>query len=135
MAGHVAPPVVEEEIEGAAVLYLEGYLYDPETPRYAMLKAIDIARRAGRKVAFSLSDTFCIERHRDGFNALIDGGKIDILFANQAEIEMLAGVAHLDSAIDLSGGAKAGNATAAAGIRWSARSPCRWARASLASSR
>jgi sugar/nucleoside kinase (ribokinase family) len=51
-------------------------------------------------VAFTLSDTFCIERHRDGFNALIDCGKIDILFANQAEIEMLAGVAHLDSAVE-----------------------------------
>jgi sugar/nucleoside kinase (ribokinase family) len=58
-----------------------------------------VARNAGRKVAFTLSDTFCVDRHRDGFNALIDGGKIDILFANQAEIEALAGVAHLDSAV------------------------------------
>ena len=65
-----------------------------------MIRAIEVARSAGRKVAFSLSDTFCIERHRDGFNALIDGGKIDILFANQPEIEMLAGVPHLDSAVE-----------------------------------
>jgi len=90
----------EQQIRDAAAIYLEGYLWDPETPRYAMVRAIEIARSAGRKVAFSLSDTFCIERHRDGFNALIDGGKIDLLFANQAEIEMLAGVAHLDSAIE-----------------------------------
>jgi len=90
----------EEQIRGAGAIYLEGYLWDPETPRYAMIRAIEIARSAGRKVAFSLSDTFCIERHRDGFNALIDGGKIDLLFANQAEIEMLAGIPHLDSAVE-----------------------------------
>src|SRR3954469_2335891 len=90
----------EEQIRGSAILYLEGYLWDPETPRYAMVRAIELARSAGRKVAFSLSDTFCIERHRDGFNALIDGGKIDLLFANQAEIEMLAGVPHLETAVD-----------------------------------
>jgi sugar/nucleoside kinase (ribokinase family) len=64
-----------------------------------MIRAIEIARQAGRKVAFTLSDTFCIERHRNGFNELIDGGRIDILFANQAEIEMLASVPHLDSAV------------------------------------
>jgi sugar/nucleoside kinase (ribokinase family) len=90
----------EQQIRDSAAIYLEGYLWDPETPRYAMIRAIEVAREAGRKVAFSLSDTFCIERHRDGFNALIDGGKIDLLFANQAEIEMLAGIPHLDSAID-----------------------------------
>src|SRR5215213_7308954 len=90
----------EQQIRDSAAIYLEGYLWDPETPRYAMIRAIEIARAAGRKVAFSLSDTFCIERHRDGFNALIDGGKIDILFANQAEIEMLAGVPHLETAVE-----------------------------------
>src|SRR4051812_576432 len=89
----------EAQIEAAAILYLEGYLWDPETPRYAMIKAIDIARRAGRKVAFTLSDTFCIDRHRDGFNGLIDGGKVDILFANEAEIEALAGIPHFESAV------------------------------------
>jgi sugar/nucleoside kinase (ribokinase family) len=51
-------------------------------------------------VAFTLSDSFCIDRHRDGFNALIDGGKIDILFANEAEIQSLAGVPHFDTAVD-----------------------------------
>jgi sugar/nucleoside kinase (ribokinase family) len=91
----------EQQLRDAAAIYLEGYLWDPETPRYAMIRAIEVAREAGRKVAFSLSDTFCIERHHDGFNALIDGGKIDLLFANQAEIEMLAGVPHLDSAVEV----------------------------------
>ncbi len=89
----------EEQIRDSAILYLEGYLWDPETPRYAMVRAIEVAREAGRKVAFTLSDTFCVDRHRDGFNQLLDGGRIDILFANQAEIEALAGVAHLDSAV------------------------------------
>jgi sugar/nucleoside kinase (ribokinase family) len=64
-----------------------------------MVKAIDIARRAGRKVAFTLSDTFCIDRHRDGFNQLLDEGKIDILFANEAEIRMLAGTDDFEAAV------------------------------------
>jgi sugar/nucleoside kinase (ribokinase family) len=89
----------ETQIAGAKVIYLEGYLWDPETPRYAMIKAIDIARNAGRKVAFTLSDTFCIDRHRDGFNGLIDGGRIDLLFANEAEIQALAGLPHFESAV------------------------------------
>ncbi|GAA4752309.1 adenosine kinase [Sphingomonas daechungensis] len=89
----------EDQIRAARILYLEGYLWDPETPRYAMVRAIEVARDAGRKVAFTLSDTFCVDRHRDGFNELLDSGRIDILFANQAEIEALAGVAHLESAV------------------------------------
>ena len=98
--GTPASALDETQIKDAGAIYLEGFLWDPETPRYAMIRAIEVARSAGRKVAFSLSDTFCIERHRDGFNALIDGGKIDILFANQPEIEMLAGIPHLDSAVE-----------------------------------
>jgi sugar/nucleoside kinase (ribokinase family) len=89
----------ERQIADSAVIYLEGYLWDPETPRYAMIRAIEVARSAGRKVAFTLSDTFCIDRHRDGFNALIDEGRIDILFANEAEIQALAGIAHLETAV------------------------------------
>jgi sugar/nucleoside kinase (ribokinase family) len=64
-----------------------------------MVKAIDIARRAGRKVAFTLSVTFCIDRHRDGFNQLLDNKRIDILFANEAEIKMLAGAGDFDVAV------------------------------------
>ena len=89
----------EEQIRGSAILYLEGYLWDPETPRYAMIRAIEVAREAGRKVAFTLSDIFCVDRHRDGFNKLLDERRIDILFANQAEIEALAGVPHLETAV------------------------------------
>lgn len=90
----------EQQIAGAAILYLEGYLWDPETPRYAMVRAIELAREAGRKVAFTLSDTFCIDRHRDGFNQLIDQGRIDILFANEAEILMLTGATSCELAVE-----------------------------------
>jgi sugar/nucleoside kinase (ribokinase family) len=89
----------EEQIRSAAILYLEGYLWDPETPRSAMVKAIDLAREAGRSIAFSLSDLFCVDRHRDGFAGLIDGGRVDILFANEAEILALAGVSDLEAAL------------------------------------
>jgi sugar/nucleoside kinase (ribokinase family) len=89
----------EQQIRESAILYLEGYLWDPETPRYAMVRAIEVAREAGRKVAFTLSDMFCVDRHRDGFNQLLDQRRIDILFANQAEVEALAGVAHLENAV------------------------------------
>ncbi|PWG03138.1 adenosine kinase [Sphingosinicella humi] len=88
-----------DQIEGAAILYLEGYLWDPEEPRWAMIKAIDIARNARRKVAFTLSDSFCIARHKDGFNQLIDSGKIDILFANEEEIKALSGEADFGAAV------------------------------------
>ena len=87
------------QIEAAAILYLEGYLWDPEEPRWAMIKAIDIARAAGRRVAFTLSDSFCIARHRDGFNQLIDDGKIDILFANEEEIKSLSGEDEFEAAV------------------------------------
>jgi sugar/nucleoside kinase (ribokinase family) len=99
-AQHLPASALDEaQIRVSAVLNLEGYLWDPETPRYAMLRAIEVARLAGRKIAFTLSDTFCIDRHRDGFNQLIDGGKIDILFANEAEIQALAAIPHLESAV------------------------------------
>ena len=99
-AQHLPKAALDEaQIRDSAILYLEGYLWDPETPRYAMIRAIEVAREAGRKIAFTLSDTFCVERHRDGFNQLIGAGRVDILFANQAEIEALAGVAHLESAV------------------------------------
>ncbi|HEY0085224.1 MAG TPA: adenosine kinase [Allosphingosinicella sp.] len=89
----------ESQVRDAAILYLEGYLWDPETPRAAMERAIAVAHEAGRRVAFTLSDSFCVDRHRDGFNQLIDDGKVDILFANEAEIVSLTGEADFDSAV------------------------------------
>jgi sugar/nucleoside kinase (ribokinase family) len=94
----------EEQVRSASILYLEGYLWDPETPRAAMERAIDVAREAGRKVAFTLSDSFCIARHRDGFNALIDSGRIDILFANEDEILGLTGAQDFEAAVTSAAG-------------------------------
>ena len=86
-------------VADAAILYLEGYLWDPAEPRAAMEAAIAASRDAGRKVAFTLSDTFCVDRHRDGFWALINMGKIDILFANEAELAAMTGSDDLDSGL------------------------------------
>src|SRR4051812_6298801 len=82
----VDPAIVAE----AKILYLEGYLWDPEGPRAAMYKAMDAARDAGTKVAFTLSDSFVVDRHRDNLWELFRQGRIDILFANEAEIMSLA---------------------------------------------
>ncbi len=86
-------------IASAAILYLEGYLWDPEQPRAAMRAAIAAAKGAGRQVAFTLSDAFCIARHRADFRALIEGGQIDILFANEAEILSLNEAEDFDAAV------------------------------------
>ncbi len=81
----------EAAIADAAILYLEGYLWDPEEPRSAMRRAIEVARNAGRKVAFTASESFVIERHGDDFRALLDDGLIDILFVNEHELATLTG--------------------------------------------
>ena len=86
-------------IADAAILYLEGYLWDPEEPRAAMRAAIEVARKAGRKVAFTLSDVFCIARHGDDFRKLLADGLIDILFANEAELVALAEVEGFEDAV------------------------------------
>jgi len=88
-----------DKIRSAAILYLEGYLWDPEEPRAAMRVAIDAARGAGRKVALTLSDAFCIERHRADFLGLIEAGLIDILFANESEILSLNETEDFDAAV------------------------------------
>jgi len=87
------------EVAAAGIVYLEGYLWDPPVPRAAMEKAIDAAHAAGRKVAFTLSDTFCVDRHRDGFWQLLNDGKVDILFGNESEIASMAEENDLDTAI------------------------------------
>ena len=86
-------------IAAASILYLEGYLWDPEEPRKAMRRAIAAARNAGRKVAFTLSDAFVISRHGDDFRALIEAGEIDILFANEHELAALTGLDDFDTGL------------------------------------
>jgi sugar/nucleoside kinase (ribokinase family) len=82
--------VEPEAIAAAKIVYLEGYLWDPEAPRAAMYKAMDAARSTGTSVAFTLSDSFVVHRHRKDLMKLLEEQQIDILFANQAEIEALA---------------------------------------------
>jgi len=75
----------ETVIAASAVTYLEGYLFDPPAAQAAFAEAAKMSRAAGQKTALSLSDAFCVDRHRDGFRRLIASG-VDILFANEAEI-------------------------------------------------
>ena len=100
-ASQFLPPAALDEaaIAAAKVLYLEGYLWDPEEPRAAMRRAIAAARGAGRQVAFTLSDAFVIDRHGDDFRALIAEGQIDILFANHVELAALTGEADFDAGL------------------------------------
>ena len=75
-------------IEAARIVYLEGYLFDRADAKAAFRKAATLARQAGRKVALTLSDGFCVDRHRAEFKTLI-ASQVDILFANESEITSL----------------------------------------------
>jgi len=85
-------------ITGATITYLEGYLWDAPAAKEAFLAAARKAHDAGNKVALSLSDPFCVDRHRDSFVDLI-GGHVDILFANEHEICSLYRVEAFDRAL------------------------------------
>ena len=90
-AQRLAPDVIDPaRVADARILYLEGYLWDPEEPRATMVKAIEAARAAGTKVAFTLSDSFVVDRHRANLWDLFRERQVDILFANEAEIMSLA---------------------------------------------
>jgi fructokinase len=75
-------------VASAAITYLEGYLFDPPAAQAAFRKAARIAHASGRQVALSLSDAFCVDRHRSAFRELV-AGEVDILFANETEITSL----------------------------------------------
>jgi sugar/nucleoside kinase (ribokinase family) len=90
--------VDEAVISGSQVTYLEGYLWDRPTAKEAFIKAARVAHAAGRKVSLTLSDSFCVERHRDSFLSLIDS-HVDLLFANEAEIKALYQVDDFDTAV------------------------------------
>jgi sugar/nucleoside kinase (ribokinase family) len=85
-------------VEASAVTYLEGYLWDPPRAKNAFRKAVEIAHNAGRKVALTLSDSFCVDRYRDEFCALVAGGA-DIVFANETELLSLYGVDTFDEGL------------------------------------
>ena len=90
--------VDEEAVTAAQVIYLEGYLWDLPPAKQAFLKAARVAHEAGRKVALTLSDPFCVDRHRESFLELIEG-HVDLLFANEAEITALYQVSEFDQAL------------------------------------
>lgn len=79
----------ETQTASAKIIYLEGYLWDPQDAKEAFRKAISIAHKNGNKVAFTLSDSFCVDRYRDEFLHLIRSGDIDLLFANEHELKSL----------------------------------------------
>lgn len=96
---HLSPGDIDEAVVSAAkVTYLEGYLWDPPLAKQAFKKAAQIARAAGRLVSITLSDSFCVDRHRDSFLELIRND-IDIVFANEKEITSLYQVEHFDEAL------------------------------------
>lgn len=85
-------------VAGAAVTYLEGYLWDPPEAKEAFRTAARIAHDAGRRVALSLSDRFCVDRHRKEFRDLVEG-HVDILFGNEDEFVALYEATDFDGAV------------------------------------
>ena len=86
-------------VASAKVTYVEGYLWDPPEAKKAVLKAFDAARAAGREVSITLSDSFCVGRYRDEFRDLVRN-KVDIVFANEAEITSLYEVKSFEEAME-----------------------------------
>jgi sugar/nucleoside kinase (ribokinase family) len=90
---------IDEALVGSArITYLEGYLYDEPHAKEAFHRAADIAHEAGRKVALSLSDAFCVVRHREAFLDLV-ANRVDILFANETELLALFETNDIEAAL------------------------------------
>jgi sugar/nucleoside kinase (ribokinase family) len=99
IAGLLGPDDIDEQVVASAdIVFAEGYLWDVDTAKDAIVKAMDHARAAGNRTALTLSDSFCVGRFRDEFKELIDK-HIDILFANEAEILSLYEVDDFDTAM------------------------------------
>jgi sugar/nucleoside kinase (ribokinase family) len=89
-----------DAIAAAQLIYLEGYLWDPPRAKEAFLKAAKIAHGAGRDVALTLSDAFCVDRYRAEFLDLIRNGTVDLVFANENELRSLYETADFDTALN-----------------------------------
>ena len=87
------------EVAAAQIVYLEGYLWDPKDAKDAFVKASTIAHGAGRQVALTLSDAFCVDRYRGEFVELMRKGTVDIVFANESELHSLYETSDFDSAL------------------------------------
>jgi adenosine kinase len=88
-----------DQISASAIVYLEGYLWDPKSAKEAFVKAATIAHQAGRQVALTLSDSFCVDRYRDEFLELMRKGTVDLVFANEAELHSLYQTSDFDTAL------------------------------------
>ena len=98
---YLSPPDVDEAlVKAAKVIYLEGYMWDRPAAKSAFQKAGTIAREAGRRVALTLSDSFCVDRFRGEFIDLMRSRIVDTIFANTDEILSLYETPHLDEALD-----------------------------------
>ena len=86
-------------IAQAGITYLEGYLWDPQDAKEAFVKAAAAAHKAGRQVALTLSDAFCVDRYRNEFLDLMRKGTVDIVFANESELKSLYQTADFHAAI------------------------------------
>ena len=86
-------------VKQTKVLYLEGYLWDSPAAKRAFIAGAEVCRAAGGQVALSLSDGFCVDRHRDSFLELVNG-HVDVLFANEAEIKSLYETDNFDTALE-----------------------------------
>jgi len=93
-----ATDVPEDLVAAAKITYLEGYLWDQAPAKEAFLKAAKVAHSAGQRVALSLSDPFCVDRHRESFRDLV-AHHVDLLFANESEITSLYQVSDFDAAL------------------------------------
>ena len=87
------------QVAASAILYLEGYLWDPKNAKEAFVKASTIAHDAGRQVALTLSDSFCVDRCRGEFLDLMRNGTVDLIFANEAELHALYQTSDFDTAL------------------------------------
>ena len=90
--------IKKENIKNHQIAYLEGYLWDNEEAKKAMKKMVDICKADHQKIAFTLSDLFCVDRHRNSFKELIDND-VDILFGNQDEFAAMVNSKNLDDGI------------------------------------
>ena len=91
--------VDQKVVQASAITYLEGYLWDPPAAKTAFLKAAELAHAAGRQVAITLSDSFCVDRYRDEFLHLIRSKVVDIVFSNESELHALYQTADFDTAL------------------------------------
>jgi len=87
-----------DAVAQASVLYMEGYLFDRDAAKHAFREAARVAHEAGQLVSLTLSDSFCVERHRADFLALV-ADEVDLLFGNEAELTMLYETETLDEAV------------------------------------